>query len=72
MLSSMGAQISGQWSEPIDSLEKMKGKILRASGVGAMIYEELGLETVVLPGGELYTVMERGVIDMVEFGNSPH
>lgn len=42
---------------------------LRTSGAWAAIASKLGASTVILPGGEVYGSLERGVIDATEWGS---
>lgn len=59
------------WKKPIASLKDMKGLKVRAVGAHAEILKraDLGVGIVALPGGELYTAMETGVVDGVEFAS---
>jgi TRAP-type mannitol/chloroaromatic compound transport system substrate-binding protein len=57
--------------EPITSLDDFKGLKIRMSGrTQGKILKELGAAQVMLPGGEVYQALEKGVIDAGEF-NSP-
>lgn len=51
--------------EPISSISDLKGKRFRASGTYIPFIQALGSEAIVMPGGEIYTAIERGVIDGV-------
>ena len=61
------AQIAGQTREEYKTYKDMKGKIFRSSGLAAEVLQSVGLQTVFLPAGELFTAIERGTIDVVEF-----
>jgi len=52
---------------PIQSLEDLKGRILRSSGMAAVFYSKLGAQTMMLPSGELYTALQLGTIDGLEW-----
>jgi TRAP-type mannitol/chloroaromatic compound transport system substrate-binding protein len=53
---------------PIRSFEEFKGKKLRyPGGMIAEIYASAGVSTVLLPGGEVYPALEKGVIDGADF-----
>lgn len=53
---------------PIRTFEDFKGKKLRyPGGIIADIYRAAGVSTVLLPGGEVYPALERGVIDGADF-----
>ncbi|MEW6264582.1 MAG: TRAP transporter substrate-binding protein [Thermodesulfobacteriota bacterium] len=60
-------QIAAISKNPINGLEDMKGKVMRITGLPAQIVTELGVKTISLPPGELYTALERGTIDLLEF-----
>jgi TRAP-type mannitol/chloroaromatic compound transport system substrate-binding protein len=53
--------------KPIRTLEDLKGLKLRTSGAWAEIANNLGASTVILPGGEVYPALERGVVDAIEW-----
>lgn len=49
---------------PIRSFEEFKGKKIRyPGGMIAEIYASAGVSTVLLPGGEVYPALEKGVLD---------
>ncbi len=53
---------------PIRSFEDFKGKRIRyPGGMIADIYRAAGVSTVLLPGGEVYPALEKGVIDASDF-----
>jgi TRAP-type mannitol/chloroaromatic compound transport system substrate-binding protein len=53
---------------PIRSFEEFKGKKIRyPGGIVADIYRAAGVSTVLLPGGEVYPALEKGVIDAADF-----
>ncbi len=54
---------------PIKSLEDFKGKKGRYSSTAADLMKELGVSVVMLPGGEVYTALATGTIDMADFGD---
>jgi len=65
--SASSGQIFGQTRKPYYNLDELKGKIFRSSGIQAETLKEAGMEVVVLPGAELFTALERGIIDVAEF-----
>jgi TRAP-type mannitol/chloroaromatic compound transport system substrate-binding protein len=65
-----GSEILCWSNKPINSLEDFKGLKIRTVGIWGRVLERLGAKVVSLAGGEVYTAMERGVIDAVEF-NTP-
>jgi TRAP-type mannitol/chloroaromatic compound transport system substrate-binding protein len=53
---------------PIRSLEDLKGiKIRTAGGLTSTLFTKLGASPVKLPGSELYTGLDTGVVDAAEF-----
>ena len=53
---------------PIRSFEEFKGKKIRfPGGIIADIFRSAGVATVLLPGGEVYPALEKGVIDAADF-----
>jgi len=53
---------------PIRSFEDFKGKKIRyPGGIIADIYRTAGVSTVLLPGGEVYPALERGIIDASDY-----
>ncbi len=53
---------------PIRSFEEFKGKKIRyPGGIIADIYRAAGVSTVLLPGGEVYPALEKGVIDASDY-----
>ncbi len=53
---------------PIRSFEDFKGKKIRyPGGIIADIYRAAGVSTVLLPGGEVYPALEKGVIDGADY-----
>ncbi|MEM1835354.1 MAG: TRAP transporter substrate-binding protein DctP [Sulfolobales archaeon] len=52
---------------PIARLDDVKGKIMRASGLSAVFWSRLGAQTVMMPAGELYTALQLGTVDGLEW-----
>ena len=53
---------------PIRSFEEFKGKKLRLpGGMIAEIFSHAGVSTSILPGGEVYQALEKGLIDGADF-----
>lgn len=61
------AQMGGWFNTEINSLDDLRGLRMRVGGLGGQVLSELGVSTQVLPGGEIYTAMERGAIDAVQY-----
>ena len=51
----------------IQTLEDFRNIKLRTTGAWAEIAGKLGASTVTLPGAEVYTALERGVVDATEW-----
>ena len=60
-------QMGGWFRKPIESLKDMQGLKMRIPGLGGEVFTRLGVNTVLLPAGEIYTSLERGVIDATEW-----
>ena len=60
-------QMGGWFRKPIDSLKDMQGLKMRIPGLGGEVLSKLGVNPVLLPAGEIYTSLERGVIDATEW-----
>jgi TRAP-type mannitol/chloroaromatic compound transport system substrate-binding protein len=54
--------------KPVRTLEDLKGLKLRTAGAWLEMSKELGAAPVTTAGGEIYTALERGVIDATEWG----
>ena len=53
---------------PIRSFEEFKGKKIRfPGGMIAEIFSHAGVSTVILPGGEVYQALEKGLLDASDF-----
>jgi TRAP-type mannitol/chloroaromatic compound transport system substrate-binding protein len=53
----------------VRSLEDFQGKRIRAAGIGATFYNELGASAVTLTGTEIYQALQLGTVDMAEFND---
>lgn len=62
-----GTQMGGWFREPITGLAQLDGLKMRIPGLGGETMQRLGVTTVNIPGGELFTSMQTGVIDAVEW-----
>ncbi len=60
-------ETSGWFKEPIKSVEDLKGMKMRFYGLGGQAMQKLGMSITVMPGGELFAALEKGVIDATEF-----
>ncbi|WP_461480990.1 TRAP transporter substrate-binding protein [Porticoccus sp.] len=62
-----GVQMAGWFNREINSLADLKGLKMRIPGLGGEVMSRVGVEAVNIPGGELYTSMQTGVIDATEW-----
>jgi TRAP-type mannitol/chloroaromatic compound transport system substrate-binding protein len=60
-------QMGGWFRKPINSLEDMRGLKMRIPGLGGEVLAKMGVNPILLPAGEIYTSLERGVIDATEW-----
>jgi len=56
--------------EPVKTLADLKKMKIRCIGSMAPMFAELGVSTMYLPGSELYTSMQTGIIDGVLYGGA--
>ncbi|MBW2941184.1 TRAP transporter substrate-binding protein [Zhongshania aquimaris] len=62
-----GVQMAGWFNKEINSVADVKGLKMRIPGSGGEVWNRLGGTSVTLPGGELYTSLQTGVIDATEW-----
>ena len=62
-----GVQMTGWFRKPIESVDDFKGLKMRIPGLAGKVYAQLGVDVKLLPGGEIFPALERGVIDAAEF-----
>ena len=62
-----GVQMAGWFNREINSMADIKGLKMRIPGLGGDVITRAGGESVNIPGGELYTAMQTGVIDATEW-----
>lgn len=60
-------QMGGWFRKEINSLSDMNGLKMRIPGLGGEVFSKMGVNSVLLPAGEIYTSLERGVIDATEW-----
>lgn len=65
----VGTEIFLHSNKRIETLEDFQGVRLRTSGAWAEIASRLGASTIVMAGGDIYSALERGVIDAAEWAN---
>ncbi|HKI74653.1 MAG TPA: TRAP transporter substrate-binding protein [Pseudomonadales bacterium] len=62
-----GVQMAGWFNKPINSIDDIKGMKMRIPGLGGEVFERAGGTAVTIPGGEIFTSMQTGVIDATEW-----
>lgn len=62
-----GVQMAGWFNKEINTIDDFKGLKMRMPGVGGKVLEKAGGTAVLSAGSELYTNLERGVIDATEW-----
>jgi TRAP-type mannitol/chloroaromatic compound transport system substrate-binding protein len=62
-----GAQMGGWYRKEIKGLADLKGLKMRISNLAGSIVSQLGVVPQTIPGGEIYTALEKGTIDAVEW-----
>lgn len=62
-----GVQMTGWFRKPIETVDDFKGLKMRIPGLAGKVYSQLGVDVKLLPGGEIFPALERGVIDAAEF-----
>jgi len=69
---STGVQMGGWFNKKINSIDDYKGLKMRIPGLGGKVVAKAGGTVVLLPGGEIFTSLERGVIDATEWVGPLH
>lgn len=62
-----GVQMTGWFKKPIEKVEDLKGLKMRIPGLAGRVYQSQGVDVRLLPAGEIFPALERGVIDAAEF-----
>ncbi|MEN0005583.1 MAG: TRAP transporter substrate-binding protein [Bacteroidota bacterium] len=62
-----GVQMGGWFNREINDLSDLKGLKMRIPGLGGKVLEKAGGAPVLLAGSEIYTGLERGIIDATEW-----
>jgi len=64
---STGVQMAGWFNKEINSIEDLRGLKMRIPGLAGEVFAKAGGTAVRIAGGELYTSMQTGVIDALEW-----
>jgi len=67
-----GVQMGGWFRKEMKSLASYKGLKMRIPGLGGKVVAKAGGAVTLMPGGEIFTSLERGVIDATEWVGPLH
>lgn len=62
-----GVQPMGWFRRPVESLNDFRGLNIRMPGLAGDVYNAVGANARLLPGGEIFPALERGAIDAAEW-----
>ena len=62
-----GAQMGGWFRKPVTSLADLKGLRFRTADIAGKVLERLGVVVQAIPPADIYSALEKGTIDAVEF-----
>ncbi|MEZ4774948.1 MAG: TRAP transporter substrate-binding protein [Bacteroidia bacterium] len=62
-----GVQMGGWFNKEINSVADLQGLKMRIPGLGGLVMKEAGVTAMNVAGGEIYTNLERGVLDATEW-----
>ena len=62
-----GVQMAGWFKRELTDLQSFSGLKMRIPGLGGKVFEAAGGTSLLIPGTELYTNLERGVLDATEW-----
>lgn len=67
-----GVQMGGWFRKKMETIADYKGLKMRIPGLGGKVISKAGGTVVLLPGAEIFTSLERGVIDATEWVGPMH
>jgi len=67
-----GVQMGGWFRKDMNTIDDFKGLKMRIPGLGGKVISKAGGTVVLLPGGEIFTSLERGVLDATEWVGPMH
>lgn len=67
-----GVQMGGWFNKEINSAQDLKGLKMRIPGLSGKVLEKAGGAAINVPAGEIFTNLERGVIDATEWVGPYH
>jgi TRAP-type mannitol/chloroaromatic compound transport system substrate-binding protein len=62
-----GSQMGGWFRKEINTVKDLKGLKMRIPGIAGDVMAKLGVSVTNIPAGELYTSLDRGTIDALEW-----
>ncbi len=60
----------GWYKKPITKVDDFKGLKFRTVGISIDVFQSMGAAVNALPGGEIVSAMDRGLLDAAEFNNA--
>src|SRR6476620_9132135 len=66
----MPTQPLGWFKRPVTKVDDFKGLKFRTVGISIDVFQGLGSAVIALPGGEIVSAMDRGLIEAAEFNNA--
>jgi TRAP-type mannitol/chloroaromatic compound transport system substrate-binding protein len=66
----MPTQPLGWFKRPVTKVEDLQGAKFRTVGISIDVFTALGAAVNALPGGEIVSAMDRGLLDAAEFNNA--
>jgi TRAP-type mannitol/chloroaromatic compound transport system substrate-binding protein len=66
----MPTQPLGWYKKPVTKVDDFKGLKFRTVGISIDVFQGLGAAVNALPGGEIVSAMDRGLLDAAEFNNA--
>jgi TRAP-type mannitol/chloroaromatic compound transport system substrate-binding protein len=66
----MPTQPLGWYKKPITKADDFKGLKFRTVGISIDVFQGMGAAVTALPGGEIVSAMDRGLLDAAEFNNA--
>ncbi|MFZ5733567.1 MAG: TRAP transporter substrate-binding protein [Pseudomonadota bacterium] len=66
----MPTQPLGWYKKPVTKADDFKGLKFRTVGISIDVFQGLGAAVNALPGGEIVSAMDRGLLDAAEFNNA--
>lgn len=62
-----GVQMGGWFRKEINTVDDLKGLKMRIPSIAGEVFAKLGVNVTNIPAGELYTALDRGTIDALEW-----